>query len=101
MLAQLPAASESQVLSVLLGGAALLAIGVMLLSGIEKTMNLFRRNRSIAVHPAPTCTLDELKVKVESLDTSFQHLDRKVDEGFADMHTKRERSWDALHEKIN
>ncbi len=103
ILAQIPAASHEMLLTVLIGGAAVMAMVLLLLSIVEKVRNLFTGKRTINVQPVETQPVSQSQLdKVETLLRSEQKCcAAECRERMTLIENEQKRIVSELHEKIN
>lgn len=92
MFGQVPTASESQVLTFLIGGAAILGIVYLGLGVWDKARKLMGNHRTVQVQPVETHLATREEVQ-QLRDWTFER--------FETMQIDRARTLGELHEKIN
>jgi hypothetical protein len=100
MIAQIPTATNAQIINFLLGGSGLLGIVYLVLCVWHKGREVLGRQHSIRVEPAEPVTLREVQQSVERLEMRLVKLENRIEQGFSDWHAEREKQWLELHEKV-
>jgi hypothetical protein len=100
MIAQIPTATNAQIINFLIGGTGLLGIVYLVLCVWHKGREVLGRPDSARVEPVETVTLREVHQSVERLEFRLGKLENRIEQSFSDWHTQREKQWLELHEKV-
>jgi hypothetical protein len=100
MIAQIPTATNAQLLNFLVGGTGLLGIVYLVLCVWHKSREVLGRQHSVRVEPAEPVTLREVHQSVERLELRLGKLENRIEQSFSDWHTQRDKQWLELHEKV-
>jgi hypothetical protein len=100
MIAQIPTATNAQLLNFLVGGAGVLGLVYLVLCVWHKGRELLGRPATLRVEPVHPVSLGEVQESVNRLETRLGKLENRIEVNFSDWHNQRERQLLELHEKI-
>ncbi|HUR45543.1 MAG TPA: hypothetical protein VMZ27_06635 [Candidatus Saccharimonadales bacterium] len=100
MIAQIPTATNAQLLNFLVGGAGVLGLIYLVLCVWHKGRELLGRSDPMKVESVHPVTLREVQESVDRLENRLGKLESRLELNFSDWHTQRERQLLELHEKI-
>jgi hypothetical protein len=100
MIAQIPTATNAQLINFLVGGSGLLGIIYLALCVWHKSRELLGRQPSFRVESVEPITLREVHQSVERLESRLGKLEGRLEANFSQWNAQREQQWLELHERI-
>lgn len=91
ILSQVPTATNSQILTVLIGGAALMWIVYICLCLVEKVRTMFSKD---------SYSSDALRISVDKLEKRLDHFEGEITQKLFDLNVSRERQAGELYTEI-